>query len=204
MARFPFSFRSGISDNPRLDLALATNFDKAATEDWVSQRLVAKAGLPIIVVDARASTGLGTSTVLGVIRATGASVDYDTAGAVESLVWVVRSDYNPDSSLYKVQVRAVASFIGGASDSGEKWGCGVYRIDAPSDVSGGAIGAGHAVVSAISYTSSAVADDEVVAAASAWSDLGADGFLFLGFRPENAASASVQASARLELRLVLS
>jgi hypothetical protein len=41
VARFPFSFRSKVSDNPRLDLALATNFDKAATEDYVDAAITA-------------------------------------------------------------------------------------------------------------------------------------------------------------------
>lgn len=44
MARFPFSFRSKISGNPRLDLALATNFDKAASEEWVASYVASHGG----------------------------------------------------------------------------------------------------------------------------------------------------------------
>lgn len=44
MGKFPFSFRSKVSGDSRLDLALASNFDKAATEDYVDAAVAAGGG----------------------------------------------------------------------------------------------------------------------------------------------------------------
>lgn len=153
---------------------------------------------PTVTVDARSTTGTATTVTEQVIRSDGAIVNYNASPAAQAIVHVRINDYLPDTTLFKLQGRVAGTFQGNTTSSAQKWGAGLWHV---TTISGGAITA-WTNVSALTYTSAAVAGNNLRSVQSPWSDITADRWLVAALRPENAASAAVWASLRIEVRAV--